>query len=67
MDTASLVLVVLRLSEVKNKHTVSQSPVLNVSVKPCWLTHQSTKQIRIRYEKKLALHIAQSLYKHRLS
>lgn len=44
MDTASLVLVVLRLSEVKNKHTVSQSPVLNVSVEPCWLTHQSTKQ-----------------------
>lgn len=36
MDTASLVLVVLRLSEVKNKHTVSQSPVLNVSVEPCW-------------------------------
>lgn len=31
MDTASL-LVVLRLSEVKNKHTVSQSPVLNVSI-----------------------------------
>lgn len=45
MDTASLVLVVLRLSEVKNKHTVSQSPVLNVSVKPCWVTHQSTKQV----------------------
>lgn len=35
MDTASLVLVVLRLSEAKNKHTVSQSPVLNVSLEPC--------------------------------
>jgi len=45
MDTASLVLVVLRLSEAKNKHTVSQSPVWNVSVKPCWLTRQATKQI----------------------
>lgn len=52
MDTASLVLVVLRLSEVKNKHTVSQPPVLNVSVKPCWLTHQSTRY-EIRYEKNI--------------
>lgn len=51
MDTASLVLVVLRLSEVKNKHTVSQSPVLNVSVKPCWLTtsvHQTDMKSDIR-------------------
>lgn len=49
MDTASLIPVVLRLPEVKNKHTVSQSPVWNVSVKPCWLTHQCTRD-EIRYE-----------------